>query len=228
MNPVQELTQEAGLTATDVAHLHGPDQSPTPLHKKAPPHPLRADSGETAGQRPAGAAPPSAPGPFRAPPAVPRLLLPSASHGREAPLLRRGRAGRGALGTPARGLRWVHTGRYKHTPVNQEQTLKAAPGRETSVLPTHPARAGAYREPHLRQATKHSYSSQPKAPVRSLCTSTGDSRLPHEHCRAEAAVIRVYKDTAWFIYAYLFLQRSNQTAGRELPGNFCTAPVPGS
>lgn len=228
MNPVEELTQEAGLTATDVAHLHGPDQSPTPLHKKAPPHPLRADSGETAGQRPAGAAPPSAPGPFRAPPAVPRLLLPSASHGGEAPLLRRGRAGRGALGTPARGLRWVHTGRYKHTPVNQEQTLKAAPGRETSVLPTHPARAGAYREPHLRQATKHSYSSQPKAPVRSLCTSTGDSRLPHEHCRAEAAVIRVYKDTAWFIYAYLFLQRSNQTAGRELPGNFCTAPVPGS
>lgn len=104
MNPVEELTQQAGLTATDDAHPHGPDQSPTPLQKKVPPHRLRADGGETAGQRAGGAAPPSAPGPFRAPPAVPRLLLPSASHGREAPLLRQGRAGRGALGTPAQGL----------------------------------------------------------------------------------------------------------------------------
>lgn len=51
MNAVEELTKQAGLTGTDVVHLHGSDQSPPPSQKKVSLHPLRAGSGAGPGWR---------------------------------------------------------------------------------------------------------------------------------------------------------------------------------
>lgn len=137
INPVQELNKQAGQTATDVALFRGSDQSSPTSLKKVSPHRPRAGSAEAAGPGARFAAPPSRPRPFGAPPPVPRLLLPSASHGREAPPMQQGRAGTGALRTRARGLRSVYTNRCKHFPVKQEQTQSSA--RQGGLRPPHPS-----------------------------------------------------------------------------------------
>lgn len=166
-NPV--LDKKTGQTATDAALVRGSDQSSPPSLRKAPPHRPRAGSGEAAGPGARFAAPPRRLGPFGAPPPVPRLLLPPASRGEKRRWCGRagqGRAGRGAGGTNAQGQRSARTDGCRHFTAEQEQTPKAAPGRESSVLPTHPASARAWGEPHLSQVTEHSYSLQTKAPVR--------------------------------------------------------------
>lgn len=167
-NPAQELTAPAGLTATDLAHLHGSHQSPPPWQRKR-----SAPARSPCRQR----------GRARAPPHRPVRGCSAAGSAASAALCPPRAGSAAAAGA---GL-WGHRHSHRHgsawagvniPPLNDNRLPKQ---RRIETPPPSSSSQRPAQNTHPLFRPKH----------RNLCPSTGGSRLPDEHCRAEAAVICV-------------------------------------